>query len=173
MSAPTGNPNLGNHALNPDPKRELLRHAVSTVAYRGGKAVRNTPFGFGDFSGGHGLRTPGQILAHVGDLFDWALSIAMGQQKWEDSAPLPWDKEVHRFFSALKKFDDFLASPEPVHSSLEKLFQGPIADALTHIGQIAILRRMADAPMKSENYAVADIAAGRVGPEQAQPKREF
>jgi hypothetical protein len=156
-----------------DPKRELLRHTLATVAYRGGKAIRNAPPGFAEFRAGEGLRTPGQILAHVGDLFDWALSIASGQQKWNDSKPLPWDKETERFFAALKKFDDFLASNEPVQAPPEKLFQGPIADALTHIGQIAILRRMAGAPIKGENYHKAEITSGRVGAEQAAPKREF
>jgi hypothetical protein len=156
-----------------DAKRELLRHTLATLAYRGGKAVRNAPAGFSDFHGGEGLRTPRQILAHVGDLFDWALSIAMGQQKWQNSSPLPWEQEIARFFTALKKFDDFLASSEPVQAPLEKLFQGPIADALTHVGQIAILRRMAGAPVKGENYFVADIHAGCVGADQSPPKREF
>jgi len=156
-----------------DPKRELLRHTLATLAYRGGKAVRNAPAGFAEFQAGEGVRTPGQILAHVGDLFDWALSIAMGQQKWQDSKPLPWEQEVERFFTALKKFDDFLASKEPVQVPFEKLFQGPVADALTHVGQIAILRRIARAPLKGENYYVADIEAGRVGDDQAKPKREF
>jgi len=156
-----------------DPKRELLRHTLATVAYRGGKAIRNAPPGFAEFRAGEGLRTPGQILAHVGDLFDWALSIASGQQKWNDSKPLPWEKEAGRFFAALEKFDDFLASNEPVQAPPEKLFQGPIADALTHIGQIAILRRMAGAPIKGENYHKAEITSGRVGAEQAAPKREF
>lgn len=156
-----------------DPKRELLRHTLATLAYRGGKAVRNAPAGFADFHGGEGLRTPGQILAHVGDLFDWALSIAIDQQKWRNSSPLAWEQEVTRFFTALKKFDDFLGSSEPVQAPLEKLFQGPIADALTHVGQIAILRRMAGAPVKGENYYVADIQMGRVGDDQSPPKREF
>jgi hypothetical protein len=157
----------------PDPKRDLLRHALATLAYRGGKAVRNAPDGFAEFQAGKGVRTPGQILAHLGDLFDWALSIAMGQQKWHDSKPLPWEQEVERFFAALKKFDDFLASSETVHAPLEKLFQGPVADALTHVGQIGILRRLANAPVKGENYYAADIEAGRVGADQAAPKREF
>jgi hypothetical protein len=156
-----------------DPKRQLLRHTLATLAYRGGKAVRNAPAGFSDLRGGEGLRTPGQILAHMGDLFDWALSIAMGQQKWRSSTPLPWEQEVERFFAALKKFDDFLASNEPVHVPLEKLFQGPVADAFTHVGQIAILRRMAGAPVRGENFFVADIAIGRVGADQAAPKLEF
>ncbi len=166
MSTPTGSRFL-------DQKRELLRHAVATVAYRGGKAVRGASSGFAEFHAGEGLRTPAQILAHIGDLFDWALSIAVGRQKWRDSAPLPWEQEVERFFATLKKFDDFLASAEPVQAPLEKLLQGPVADALTHVGQIAMLRRLAGAPVKSESYFAADIASGRVGAAQAQPKREF
>lgn len=156
-----------------DPKRELLRHTLATLAYRGGKAVRQAPERFSEFQAGEGVRTPGQILAHVGDLFDWGLSIAMGQEKWHDSKPLPWEQEVERFFTALKKFDAFLASSEPVQVPLEKLFQGPVADALTHVGQIALLRRIARAPVKGENYYVADIEAGRVGADQAKPEREF
>ena len=172
MSDPNhSDPNHSNSAA--DPKRELLRHTVATVAYRGGKAVSNAPEGFAEFQAGEGVRTPGQILAHVGDLFDWALSIAMGQQKWQDSKPLPWEQEVARFLAALKKFDDFLASSEPVHAPIEKLFQGPVADALTHVGQIAILRRLASAPVKGENYYVAEIQTGRVGADQVKPKREF
>jgi hypothetical protein len=80
---------------------------------------------------------------------------------------------VERFFAALKKFDDYLASNEPVHTTPEKLLQGPIADALTHVGQIAILRRLAGEPLKGESYYEAEIALGRVGVDQVKPKREF
>jgi hypothetical protein len=156
-----------------DSKRELLRHCLATLAYRGGKAVRNAPSGFSEFQAGEGVRTPGQILAHLGDLLDWGLSIAKGQQKWQDSKALPWDQGVERLFDALKKFDDFLASNEPVQAPFEKLFQGPVADALTHVGQIAILRRLAGGPVKGESYYVAEIETGRVGADQAKPKREF
>ena len=156
-----------------DSKRGLLRHTVATVAYRGGKAVRNAPAGFSDFQAGEGARTPGQILAHIGDLFDWALSIVAGRQTWHNSTPLPWDQEIERFFAALKKLDDYLTSAEPLHASIEKIFQGPVADALTHVGQIGILRRLAHAPVKGENYYEAEIAAGGVGAEQIQAKREF
>ncbi len=158
---------------NSDPKRELLRHTLATVAYRAGKALRDAPAGFADFHAGEGVRTPGQILAHIGDLFDWALSIAKGKQAWRDSQPLPWDKEVARFFAALKSFDAFLASNATVEAPLEKLFQGPIADALTHVGQLAILRRLARAPVKGESYYAAEIVAGRVSADQAAPKKEF
>ncbi len=156
-----------------DPARQLLRHTLATVAYRGGKALRGSPDHFASFHIGDKTRTPAQILAHVGDLFDWALSIAQGQQAWHDSTPLPWDAEVARFFAAIKKFDDVLASGEPLHGSAEGIFQGPVADALTHIGQIAMLRRLAGSPIMGENYFKAEIAAGRVGPDQSAPRREF
>jgi len=154
-----------------DPKRDFLRHTLATLAYRGGKAVRLAPAEFADFQGAG--RPPAQILAHVGDLLDWSLSMAQGRPKFVPSQPLTWDKEITRFFSALRSFDDYLASGEPVHALIEKLFQGPIADALTHVGQIAMLRRMAGVPISGENYFVADMVVGRVGAEQAAPKKEF
>jgi hypothetical protein len=162
-----------NDPLSSDPKRELLRHALATLAYRGGKAIRNSPEGFCDFRAPEGVRTPGRILAHIGDLLDWAFSIAIGKREWNDSRPLSWDKEVQRFFSALKKLDDYLASDAPAHASMEKLFQGPVADALTHVGQIAMLRRMGGAPLMGESYYEAEITSGRIGADQAKPKREF
>ncbi len=152
-----------------DPARQLLRHSVATVAYRGAKALRGAPDHFASFHIGDKTRTPAQILAHMGDLFDWALSIARGQQAWHDSTPLPWGAEIDRFFAAVKKFDDYLASSEPLNASAEGLFQAPLADALNHIGQIAMLRRLAGSPIKGENYFKSEIVAGRVGLEQSAP----
>src|SRR2546426_2836798 len=105
----------------PDSARQLLRHTVAAVAYRAGKALRGAPDHFGSFHIGDKTRTPAQILADMGDLFDWALSIAHGQQTWHDCTPLPWSHEVDRFFAALKQFDDYLASGEPLHSPAEGL----------------------------------------------------
>jgi hypothetical protein len=156
-----------------DAKRELLRHTVATVAYRGGKAVRGAPASFATYTSGEPPRTPGKILAHIGDLYDWALSQAKGAEAWNDSAPLEWDREVERFFTALQRFDDYLASDAPLAVTPERLFQGAIADSLAHVGQLAMLRRLAGAKMKSENYSRADIVTGRVGAEQTPPKREF
>jgi hypothetical protein len=150
-----------------------LRHAVATVAYRGGKAVRGAPASFAGFRAAPGTRTPTQILAHVNDLFDWALHLADGSHVWKDSAPLAWEEEVARFHAGLARFDARLASDAPLGCPAEKLFQGPVADALTHVGQIAMLRRMAGAPMKGENYFKAEIEAGRVGADQAPPRVEF
>jgi hypothetical protein len=156
-----------------DPKRELLRHTVATVAYRGGKAVRGAPASFATFSPDQSPRTPAVILAHIGDLFDWALSQARGAEAWHDSTPADWDREVERLFEVLARFDGYLASEAELAVSAEKLFQGAIADALTHVGQLALLRRLAGAPIRGENYAKAEIAAGRVGPNQVAPRREF
>lgn len=156
-----------------DPSVALLRHALATLAYRGGKTLRGAPESFASFRGSESTRTPVEILAHIGDLFDWAIAMADGRMEWHDSTPLAWPDEVARFFSTLGRFDARLAGGEPLGMSVEKLFQGPVADAFTHFGQIAMLRRMAGAPLRGENYFRADIVAGRVGPEQAQPKREF
>lgn len=156
-----------------DPKIVLLRHTVATLAYRGGKTLRGAPAGFRDFRAAPGTRTPGEILAHIGDLLDWALGLADGKHEWHDSAPLAWEQEIARFHAALDAFDRRLASGAPPGFPVEKIFQGPIADALTHVGQIAMLRRMAGSPVRGENYFGADIVAGRVGPEQTPPKREF
>ena len=151
----------------------MIRHTVATLAYRAGKALRGAPPEFAGYRADASSRTPAEILAHMGDLFDWALSLANGNQKWHNSTPLPWDQEVERFFAALQAFDDRLASSDPLHESAEKLFQGPIADALTHTGQIAMLRRMAGCKIPGENYHVAEIVEGRVGLAQAAPRREF
>jgi hypothetical protein len=118
-------------------------------------------------------RTPAHILAHMGDLFDWALSMARGQQTWNNSTPLAWDAEVARFFETLDRFDAYLAGDEPLHVPCGRLFQGPVADALTHTGQLTMLRRIAGSPIKGENYAQADIVAGRVTASQAAARREF
>lgn len=156
-----------------DPARELLRHTVATVAYRGGKSVRGAPPTFAGFRVGDTTRTPAQVLAHVGDLFDWALHLARGKHVWNDSPPREWDREVERFFATLRAFDDYLASDAPLGCPAQQLFQGPVADALNHIGQINMLRRLAGSPVKGENYFKAEIVAGRVGAEQAAPRREF
>jgi hypothetical protein len=161
-----------NPPIASDGKLELFRHTLATLAYRAGKALRGAPDGFAEFRCGESSRTPGQILAHMGDLFDWALSIAKGKEGWRSAELSPWNEEVERFFAALKTFDDYLAAG-PVAVPLEKLLQGPVADALTHTGQIAMLRRMAGVPIKGESYYRAEVVVGRVGMEQTAAKREF
>jgi hypothetical protein len=156
-----------------DPRREMLRHTLATLAYRGAKAVRGAPPSFAAFRASESTRTPAEILAHIGDLLDWALTMAKGAETWHDTPPLEWEQEVSRFHVCLGRLDEYLASSSPLECSCERLFQGPVADALTHVGQIALLRRMAGTAIRGENYSRAQIEAGRVGAEQTVPVREF
>jgi hypothetical protein len=154
-------------------KREMLRHTVATLAYRGGKAVRGASEEFGGFAAGGTTRTPLQILAHIGDLLEWALSIAQGAEVWRSSSGESWQAEVARFHRCLEAFDNYLASDSELAVSAERLFQGPIADALTHVGQITLLRRLAATPIRGENYFLADIRPGQTGPAQQAARTEF
>ena len=153
--------------------RELLRHMLATIAYRGGKTLRGAPDGFGATSAGPDSRTAVQILSHMGDLFAWGLALADGEHRWSETQSDDWDAQVERFYAGLAAVDERLASPEPLGRPAEKLMQGPFADALTHVGQIAMLRRLAGSPVRGENYFKASVEAGRVGPDQAPPAFEF
>ena len=159
--------------MTSESNRDMLRHTVATLAYRGGKAVANAPQGFSEFRAAETSRTPGEILAHLGDLLDWASLVAQGEYVYKELAPRSWDEDVARFFAALEKLDSYLASDAALGYPAEKIFQGPIADALTHVGQIAFLRRMAGAPVRGENYFKAEIVMGRVGKEQSTERIEF
>ena len=151
----------------------MLRHALATLAYRGAKAVRDAPDGFASFRAHPGTRTPGEILAHVNDLLDWMAHLLEGTHVWHESVPGSWPDEVARFHAALAAVDAKLAGGLPPGVSADRVFQGPVADALTHVGQIALLRGMAGAPIKGENYFKADITAGSVGPDQSDARIEF
>jgi hypothetical protein len=150
-----------------------LRHALATLAYRAAKPLRNAPQNFSQFRAAPGSRSAGEILAHLGDLLDWALSLARGRQRWHNSKPQSWQKDCERFFSALAALDQYLAAGTTLYTPAEKLFQGAIADSFTHVGQIAMLRRLAGAPVRGENYYVAKIEIGRTGPDQNAPVFEF
>jgi hypothetical protein len=155
--------------------RLFLRHALATLAYRAGKTLRGTSEAFAAYRVTPDSNSPSEIVAHMGDLTDWLLRMARGAPSWTKATPLPWEREVARFFASVRALDDYLASDAPIRWEPERLFQGGIADALTHTGQLAMLRRLAGLKMRGENYAKADIVAGRVGAEQTppDPKNEF
>ncbi len=152
--------------------RELLRHALAVLAYRGGKPLRDAPPGFAAFDTGGG-HTPLVIVAHLGDLMEWTLTHARGEGKWPSHQPTTWDAERERFYSALAALDAYFASDEPIRQDEKRLLAGPIADALTHVGQLMMLRRTSGSPVAGENYLVADIVTGRVGPDQSPPVKAF
>ena len=153
--------------------RAVLRHLAATLAYRAAKVLRDVPSGFEAATFGPSTRRPVQIVAHMADLMTWALTLARGESIWTAAGSDNWDVEVRRFFDGLAAVDRELSSEGAFTGSVEKLIQGPLADALTHVGQLAILRGMTGAPIRPESYARADIAPGRVGLEQAPPVREF
>ena len=159
--------------MQAEAERAFLRHVLAVIAYRAGRVLRAAPPEFAAFRSGERGRTPSEIVAHLGDLLDWSLTLANGAQAWRETPPAAWDREVPRFFAALGALDERLAAPTPLGCPAERLFQGPLADALTHVGQLAMLRRLAGSPVRGENFLVADIAVGRVGLEQAAPRREF
>jgi len=159
-----------------DPTTRLfLRHALATLAYRAGKTVRGTPVEFGQYRAAPSSRSCVEILAHMGDLMDWVLRIVRGAPSWTTATRLPWEQEIARFYASLKALDDHLASGAPIQADPARVFQGGIADALTHTGQLAMLRHLSGFKMKGESYPLADIVIGRVGIEQtpADAKYEF
>ena len=153
--------------------RALLRHTLATLAYRAAKALRDAPAEFAAYRVAEGSRSPGEIVAHLGDLMEWGDHMARGEYRWSDSHAGEWSDDVERFFTELGRFDATLAGDAPLAASLQKLFQGSIADSLTHVGQLTMLRRLYGSPIRGENYSKADITLGRVGREQAPSRVEF
>ena len=153
-------------------EQRALRQMAATLAYRAAKVLRDVPPGFAGYACGESTRTPQRIVAHMADLMAWGTSIARGGYEWKAGGGDDWNKEVDRFFAGLAALDAAIAA-EDFNGSAEGLIQGPLADALTHVGQLAMLRGMAGAPVRPESYAKATITIGRVGLEQAAPGREF
>ena len=159
--------------LSIDDARPVLRHLVATLAYRASKVLRDAPPSFSANSFGEATRRPVLIVAHLADLIAWAVTLAQGQYVWKAEGTNDWNTEVKRFFANLETLDRELVTAGTFEGSVEKLVQGPLADALTHVGQLAMLRGMTGHPVKPESYARATIVAGRVGLDQAAPGREF
>jgi hypothetical protein len=150
-----------------------LRHLAATLAYRAAKVLRDAPPAFAASEFGSATRRPVRIVAHLADLMQWAITLARGDHVWKAEGGEDWATEVQRFFSGLGTLDRELAACRLPDGAMEKLVQGPLADALWHVGQLALLRGMAGAPIRPESYARAEIVRGRVGLDQAPPAREF
>jgi hypothetical protein len=153
--------------------RLILRHILATIAYRAGKVLRDTPEAFGQYRQTADSPSSVEIVAHMGDLMEWVLRLVRGEWVWTSAMPLPWDQEIARFYRTLKGVDDELASGAPIRFDPAKIIQGGLADALTHTGQLAMLRRLSGHKMKSESYARADVVVGRVGPDQTPPLAKY
>ena len=149
-------------SLTLDLQRGLLRHLAATLAFRGGIAVSDAPENFSEFRAGENTRSAGEILAHIGDLIQGSLFLMKGEFVHLQSPVQSWAEDVKRFFAAAREFDSYLASDAPLAQPIEKIVQGPIADALTHVGQIVMLRRLSGKPIRAESYFNAEIKAGKI-----------
>jgi hypothetical protein len=153
--------------------RDFLRHTVATLAYRAEKALRDVPDGFSDLRASAATRTPFQIVVHLGDLMEWAERMARGERRWQHVACKDWNEARERFFRGLAALDRALAASDEKSLDAQAIFQGPVADALTHVGQLAMLRGMSGTPVRPESYARAEIRVGVVGEEQSSQRTEF
>ena len=151
----------------------VLRHLLATLAYRAAKVLRDVPPGFAATAAAPSARQPVRIVAHLGDLMMWGVSLADDISTWKAAGGDDWEAEVQRFFDGMQALDARLAASPVSEEAVKKIISGPLADALTHVGQLAMLRGMAGAPITPESYARAEIVAGRVGREQAPAVREF
>jgi hypothetical protein len=153
--------------------RHFLRHTVATLAYRAEKALRDAPDGFPELRASPATRTPFQVVVHLGDLMEWAERMARGERRWQHVPCADWREARDRFFRGLAALDRALAEAPAESLSAEAIFQGPVADALTHVGQLTMLRGIAGAPVRPESYARAEIKVGVVGPDQSAQRTEF
>lgn len=138
----------------------VFRHAIATLGHRFGVAVQQAPEGFSDYLACPGTRSPGQILAHMNVLLEFSANVVRGVRERPEEASLVWDQALRRFYQLLRDLDDAVVAAAGREFPLEMLLQGPVADALTHVGQLTMLRRMAGAPVQTESYMKARIQAG-------------
>ena len=156
-----------------DRDRELLRHFLAAIAYRAQKSLRDAPSHYPGFSAGHQVRTPVEILRHMTSLMGYSRTLFLGGSYPEHPEPLPtFQDEIERFHGTLEAVGDLLMTAMPLRDiSTTQLLQGPFADVMSHVGQLAMLRRLAEAPIAPENFVFADIRPDRLGIEQAMPAR--
>jgi hypothetical protein len=151
----------------------FVRHTLATLAYRAEKVIRDFPADAKERRFAPETRTSTEILSHLGDLMALAEGMARGQRIWEPAPITTWDDACNYFFEKLAAADAALAAEFPESARSEIIFQAPIADALTHVGQLAVLRGMAGAPIHPESFGRADIRVGRVGRDQTPALAPF
>ena len=153
-----------------DRDRELLRHFLGAIAYRTQKALRDAPEHYATFSAGNRVRTPTELIRHMASLMGYVRTFFRGGTY--SASPLPtFKEEIERFHALVQEMGALLASDAKCSLTTEQLLQGPFADAMTHVGQLAMLRRLADSPVAPENFIYADIRADRLQADQPPPAR--
>ena len=150
-----------------------MQHLLAALAYRTQKALRDAPESFAGFSAGRQTRSPVEILRHMTSVLGYARTLFVGGSYPRRPDPLPtFAAEIERFHETLDALSRELEAGTPLRGvSEEQLLQGPLADVMTHIGQLALLRRLAGAPVPPENFLFADVRADRLGADQPRPAR--
>src|SRR5216117_1871639 len=155
-----------------DRDRALLRHFLGAIAYRTQKALRDAPAHYPAFSAGNRVRTPVELIRHMTSLMGYVRTLFQGGSYPVKPEPLPsFTAEVERFHEMVEAVGTLLASNAKCSISTEQLLQGPFADTMTHVGQLAMLRRLADAPVAPENFIYPDIRDDRLHADQPPPAR--
>lgn len=151
-------------------ERDLLRHFLAAIAYRTQKALRGAPDGFADFTAGHRTRTPVELIRHMASLMGFSVTLFVGGRYPHHPEPLSsWDDEVARFHAKLSEVAGHLERGSPLSISHQQLLHGPLADTMTHVGQLAMLRRLAASPVAPENFIFAEVRSDRLGRDQPEP----
>lgn len=149
-------------------KSEMLRHFLASIAYRATKAIKNAPDNYPTFNLGKGVKTPLRILHHITGVLTYAHSFFEHYETTHFEVK-SWSAEINELYKILSKLDVSIQEKNPNKVTEEQLLQGPFSDAMTHVGQLSMLRRMVDSPIPSENFIFADIRKGEVGPDQPDP----
>ena len=151
-------------------KRKLLNHFLAALAYRTQKALREAPEDFGSFRVVEGVRTPAELVRHMASVLGYARTFFVGGH-YRPEALASFNEEIERFHEMLGLLAQHLRNGDALREGMteERLLQGPFSDAMTHAGQLALLRRFAGAPVPPENFIVAEIKEERLGPDQPKP----
>ncbi len=155
-----------------DDSPHMVRHFLAALAYRFHKAVKDAPEGFAELDAGHGIRSPLAIVHHVNGVLGYArVVLETGDlDHWHEVPRLGWREQLALVHQTLEAIDALLAADRRIDpDKLQRLLQGPLADAMTHVGQLAMLRRVAGSPIHAESFYKADIRAGQVGEAQPEP----
>jgi len=153
-------------------RRTLLRHFLAALAYRTQKALRGAPADFGSFQAGQDVRTPAELVRHMTSVLGYARTLFVGGRYWPDALP-SLEEEVERFHLMVQDLARHLERGTPLLEGMTeaRLLQGPFSDAMTHAGQLSMLRRLAGSPVAPEDFVFAEITPERLGQDQAEPAR--
>jgi hypothetical protein len=150
-------------------KSQILRHFLAAIAYRTQKSLQGAPAEFAAFRVAPSVRTPHEIVKHITSVLGYARTFFTGGEWWPEKLP-DFKDEVLRLHEVLASLSHYLEKDTPLQGTTpERILQGPFSDAMTHVGQLAMLRRLFGSPVPPENFIMAAIDTENVGPDQPAP----